>query len=389
MRNIAIIGGGASGIAAAIAAAEAGARVTIFEAGKRIGHSILVSGNGRCNWSNAGVRADDYANAAFVEQAFAACPPERVRAWFADLGLLSVEESAGKLYPITNKATTVLDVLRFRLEELDVEVAVERRALRVRPAGKQGTARWRVDYEGGHSERFDAVLVACGGGIARDLMPEGYAFAKRAPRLCPIRTDRDSVKGLDGVRVKATTTLVRDGCQIAVERGEVQFRSFGISGIGVFNLSRFAQVGDAVCIDVLPDVDGQALSDDLASRLDRFPGRSAEQLLAGIVLPAVARAALRKAGLDVARPYARRDIPELVRVLKEYRVQVERFEEKSAQVRQGGVMVDQVDFRSMESLRDPGLYVMGEALDVDGPCGGYNLHWAWTCGLLAGAHAAG
>lgn len=388
MRNIAIIGGGASGIAAAITAAERGARATLFEAGKRIGHSILVSGNGRCNWSNARVSAGDYANAAFVARAFEVCPPQRVRDWFAGLGLLSVEEAGGKLYPVTNKATSVLDVLRFRLDELGVEVACERRVLRVRPAGKPGAVRWRVDFEGGHSERFDAVLVACGGGIARELLPDGFAFAKRKPRLCPIRTDRDCVKGLDGVRVKATATLKRNGREVAVEQGEVQFRSFGISGIGVFNLSRFAQVGDVVCIDLLPDVDESALADELASRPERFPGRSAEQLLAGVVLPAVARAALRQTGLDANTAYAAADASRIARCLKRYEVRVERFEEKSAQVRQGGVAIDQVDPATMECSEAPGLFVMGEALDVDGPCGGYNLHWAWTCGLLAGAAAA-
>ena len=389
MRNIAIIGGGASGIAAAITAAECGAQVTLFEAGKRIGRSILVSGNGRCNWSNAGVSARDYSQEPFVAQAFEACPPKQVHQWFSGLGLLSVEESAGKLYPTTNKATSVLDVLRFRLEELGVEVACERRALRVQPAGTPGAVRWRVDFEGGHFERFDAVLVACGGGIVRELLPEGFAFAKRKPRLCPIRTDRDAVKGLDGVRVKGAVTLVRDGREIAVERGEVQFRSFGISGIGVFNLSRFAQVGDTLFVDLLPDVDERALADELVSRPTRFPGRNAEQLLAGVVLPAVARAVLRQAHVDAGKPYSAKEAVRVAQRLKRFELHVERFEEKSAQVRQGGVEVDQVNPTTMECLASPGLFVMGEALDVDGPCGGYNLHWAWTCGLLAGACAAG
>ena len=387
MRDIAIIGGGASGIAAAITAAESGARVTVFEAGKRIGRSILVSGNGRCNWSNTAVQASDYTNDAFVARAFESCPPQRVHEWFADLGLLAAEESAGRLYPVTNKATSVLDVLRFRLEELGVVVAVERRAVRVRRTGKQDAPRWRIDFEDGHSERFDAAIIACGGGIARELMPEGYAFAKRKPRLCPIRTDRDSVKGLDGVRVKGTAVLMRDGREVAVERGEVQFRSFGISGIGVFNLSRFAQVGDVVRIDLLPDIDERELADELASRPMRFPGRSAEQLLAGVVLPAVARVVLRQAGMDANRPFAVADAPRLARCLKGYEVRVERFEEKAAQVRQGGVEVRHINPATMESVEDSGLFVLGEALDVDGPCGGYNLHWAWTCGLLAGIAA--
>ena len=389
MRDIAIIGGGASGIAAAITAAQAGAHVVLFEAGKRIGRSILVSGNGRCNWSNAQVSASDYANGAFVAQAFAACPPQRVWDWFTELGLLSVREAGGKMYPASNKATSVLDVLRFRLDELGVSVACECRVKSVRPvhASSRGT-RWSVRFEDGHDERFDAVLVACGGGIERGLLPEGYSFVKRAPRLCPLRTDLDSVKGLDGVRVKGAATLLHDGAPIAEEAGEIQFRSFGVSGIGIFNLSRFARVGDLVRLDLLPELDEDQLAAELAGRSERFAPRPAEQALAGAVLPPVARAALRQAGVDPARPLARRDAARVARCLKYYEVRIERFEEKSAQVRQGGVAVDQVDPATMGSLRDAGLYVMGEALDVDGPCGGFNLHWAWTCGLLAGAAAA-
>lgn len=384
MRNIAIIGGGASGIAAAITAAEAGARVTLFEAGKRIGHSILVSGNGRCNWSNATVKAADYSNAGFVARAFDACPPQRVWDWFADLGLLWTEETAGRLYPQANKASSVLDVLRFRLEELGVVVACETPVASVCPSG----SRWVVNLQGGRTERFDAVLVACGGSIARSLLPDGYRFVKRAPRLCPIRTDRDSVKGLDGVRVKGEAALLRGPEIVAKQSGEIQFRSFGVSGIAIFDLSRFAQVGDTIRLDLLPDMSAPLIADNLIRRIKRFPDRSAEKQMAGMVLPVVAHAVLRQAGLDPAEPLTTGRSVDVARRLKRFEVQVERFEEKSAQVSQGGVAVDQVNPTTMESLRDAGLHVMGEALDVDGPCGGYNLHWAWTCGLLAGAAAA-
>ena len=384
MRNIAIIGGGASGIAAAITAAEAGARVTLFEAGKRIGHSILVSGNGRCNWSNATVKPADYTNAEFVARAFSACPPQRVWDWFADLGLLWTEESAGRLYPQANKASSVLDVLRFRLEELGVVVACETPVVNVRPAG----SRWAVGLQGGRTEKFDAVLVACGGSIARSLLPDGYCFTKRAPRLCPIRTDRDSVKGLDGVRVKGEAALLRGPEIVAKQSGEIQFRSFGVSGIAIFDLSRFAQVGDTIRLDLLPGTSAPLVADNLIRRIKRFPDRSAEKQMAGMVLPVIAHAVLRQAGLDPAEPLTAGRSVDVARRLKRFEVRVERFEEKSAQVTQGGVAVDQVNPTTMQSLRDDGLYVMGEALDVDGPCGGYNLHWAWTCGLLAGTAAA-
>ena len=384
MREIAIVGGGASGIAAAITAAEAGACVTIFEAGKRIGHSILVSGNGRCNWSNAQVEPAAYNDADFVGRAFAACPPQRVWEWFAELGLASVEEDAGRLFPRTNKATSVLDVLRFRLDELGVKVVCECAVKHVAPVG----GRVAVELANGRTERFDAVAIACGGAIARGLLPDTYSLAKRAPRLCPIRTDRESAKGLDGVRWKGAAVLERDGAVVAREQGEVQFRSFGVSGIGIFNLSRFAQVGDVVCVDFLPEWEEAALEAELIARCGRFPRRAVEQLLAGLALPPVVRAVCRQEGVDAAHALPEGGAARVARGLKRYEMPVSRFEEKAAQVRQGGVAVNQVDPRTMASRLDAGLYLMGEALDVDGPCGGYNLHWAWTCGLLAGAAMA-
>lgn len=384
MRNIAIIGGGASGIAAAITAADAGAHVTVFEAGKRIGHSILVSGNGRCNWSNSLVKPEDYANAPFVARAFQACPPQQVWDWFEGLGLVSMDESAGRMYPAANKASSVLDVLRFRLDELQVRVACECKAVRLQPAGN----RWTVVFENGREERFDAVIVACGGQVAQDLLPQGMRFTRRYPRLCPIRTDHDSVKGLDNIRVKGTASLLRGADIVAKERGEIQFRSFGVSGIVVFDLSRYARPGDVIRLDLIPDISEIMLVDNLVKRAKRFPRRSAEQLLAGMVLPPVARAVLHQAGLDASSSLPVERTVDVARRLKRYEVHVERFEEKSAQVTQGGVAVDQVDPVTMAVHDAPGLFVTGEALDVDGPCGGYNLHWAWTCGLLAGAAAA-
>ena len=285
------------------------------------------------------------------------------------------------MYPQANKASSVLDVLRFRLEELGVVVVCESSVAHVRPVG----SRWAVGLQGGRTEKFDAVLVACGGSIARSLLPDGYRFVKRAPRLCPIRTNRDSVKGLDGVRVKGEAALLRGPQIIAKQSGEIQFRSFGVSGIAIFDLSRFAQVGDTIRLDLLPDTSAPLIADNLIQRIKRFPDRSAERQMAGMVLPAVALAVLRQAGLNPAEPLTAERSVDVARRLKRFEVQVERFEEKSAQVSQGGVAVDQIDPATMESLRDGGLYVMGEALDVDGPCGGYNLHWAWTCGLLAGA----
>lgn len=384
MREIAVIGGGAAGLVAAVEAARAGAHVTLLEAGKRVGKTILASGNGRCNWTNAHVAAQAYSQPEFVGAALRACPPERVWAWFDEMGLVAFEEPDGRRYPISNKASSVLDVLRFRIAELPVEVLVSATVSEVRRAD----GHLRVKLDGGRGMRFDAVIVACGGRVPAGLLPEGHRIVSRRPRLCPIETEREPLRGLDKVRARAEVTLSRGGRVVACECGEVQFRSSGVSGICVFDLSRLARIGDELRIDFLPGTSRSQLAEQVALRRERFPHRDAEQLLAGMVLPAVARAALRQARVDPGRPPAEAQVEDIARALAGFTLHVRGFDGRLAQVSQGGVALDQVDPDTMESRREAGLHIVGEALDVDGPCGGFNLHWAWTSGLLAGAAAA-
>ena len=381
-----------------------GGDITLIEAGKRIGHSILASGNGRCNFSNANVAPGYYWNEDFVEHAFSVCDPDRVMRWFSDLGLHWTMESY-RLYPMANKSSSVLDVLRFALEEAGVDVICDCRVLRIIADGAGLVDEVGFPVEGGftvecedRSFHCDAVIVACGGQVTRELLPDGYRFVAQTPRLCPLRTDPEQVKGLDNIRVKATASLISGGSFDAggdwhvkkVERGEIQFRPFGLSGIAAFNLSRFAEVGDVVELDLLPELPIEHLVGDLASRQDRFCDRTAGQLLAGLVLPRVGQAALRAMGLSSDDPQEAlegREL-ELANVLKAYWVRIVGFEGQSAQVHRGGVDVRDVDPWSMESHLNEHLFITGEALDVDGPCGGFNLHWAWTTGILAGVKAA-
>ena len=381
--HVVIIGGGASGIAAAITAAEQGARVDVLEERERLGHSILVSGNGRCNWSNDQVEAGAYTNAAFVDEAFSVCPPRQVWDWFAELGLCTLAESDGRLYPQTNKASTALDVLRFRMDELSINVLAGTSAARIEPT-KSGYA---VHANEGHVISCDAVIVAVGGAGASRLLPRDCRFTERHPRLCPLQTAADAVRGLDGIRARAVLSLVRDDKPFCHEQGEVQFRAAVVSGIATINLSRFARKGDTLSLDFLPRWTEENLAAELRARSQRFPQRDLESLLAGMVLPQLARAIARQAGLRSGdRPDASR-LDLIARGLKAFRLPVMGFEEKKAQVTQGGLDVGEVDARTMELRRHVHLHVTGEALDVDGPCGGYNLHWAWTSGTIAGRAA--
>ena len=419
METIAIIGGGAAGLAAAVAAARAvreegdGRRteVVVFEADERVGRSILATGNGRCNFSNAQVDAGMYRNAEFVgkvlealaadsareaadvgEDGFAAalgCAADPVHAFFADLGLVWREEGEGRLYPLAKKASSVLDVLRAALAREGVRVECEHRATRIDAPERAGD-RWHVRFADGAIAHARAVIVTTGGRTARDLVPGALPFEAQRPVLGPLRTDTDLVKPLNNIRVRCTAALADpDGAPRAAEAGEVLFRDYGVSGIAVFNLSRFARPGDALLLDLLPQFDARACEQNLRNRRARLGAPTGEGLLVGMFVSQVARAVLKQAGLRPDAPFADGDAPALARTLKGFALAVRGVgDARQCQVTRGGFAVAAFDARTLEARELPGLFAAGEALDVDAPCGGYNLHWAWASGIVAGRAAA-
>lgn len=425
MRTIGIIGGGAAGLAAAVAAAEAArecgadVHVRLFEADARVGRSILATGNGRCNFSNASIDAGVYRNGDYVRDVLegfertqgegdhgggdragdcASGCPNGVVAFFERHGLLWREEGEGRLYPQANKASVVLDVLRASAaaaglaeERCQTPIAV------VEPPRSQGRP-FTLRTSQGVFERADAVVVACGGRVARTLLPDAFEFRPTRPVLCPIavtKSDAKAVRELNNIRVKGSLTLRRDGEMLAVETGEVMFRKFGLSGIAAFNLSRLVEPGDELVVDFLPAVAADEAPDFLRQRRDALgaiygPRITGGQLLRGMVLPLVADVLLKRCGLDGEAPLsaASADAPaRLAEVLKAFTLTVEGpAEPEHAQVQRGGFDPWAFDPATLEALAVPGLHVVGEALDVDAPCGGYNLHWAWATGILAGRH---
>ena len=249
-------------------------RITVYEADDRVGRTILATGNGRCNFSNAHIDASLYRNASFVDnvllafelRANAEVPAQRTPAtaqcsgvlgFFADHGLLWREEGEGRLYPLANKASVVLDVLRAAAAHAGVEERCGARVERVelpRAAGKPFTLR----MADGAFERADAVIVACGGRVARTMLPDAFAYAAPQPVLGPLATDAHFARQLDNIRVKAALELWRGDACVHREEGEVLFRKYGVSGVCVFNMSRLARSGDELAIDFLPAVPADA-----------------------------------------------------------------------------------------------------------------------------------
>lgn len=420
MKTIAIIGAGAAGLAAAVAAAEAArgagalaeVRVTVYEASDRVGRSILATGNGRCNFSNAVIDAGRYRNASFVEEALGACeatfeggaspgddslPPVDVRAnavlrFFAERGLVWREEGEGRLYPLANKATSVLDCLRAACTAAGVRELVESEVAAVEAPRGEGD-RFTLRLVDRRLERADAVIVAVGGAVGERLLPAGVPFCATAPTLGPIATDPRWPRQLDNIRVRGALELWRGGRLVAREVGEVMFRKYGVSGIAAFNLSRLARPGDELAVDFLPAVGTRDAAAFLTARARRlsvtFGGPvTCEDALRGLVLAPVGHVLCQAAGLRGEEALDEAAAEVLAPVLKGLRLTVRGLGDvRQCQVRRGGVAAEAVDPRTGACRAVPGLYVAGEALDVDAPCGGYNLHWAWASGLLAGKSA--
>lgn len=427
MKTLAIIGGGAAGLAAAVAAGErlcrlsrehggrqahgaADVRITVYEADDRAGRTILATGNGRCNFSNAHIDAALYRNPAFVDNALlsfelranrevasqrsaATAHGTGVLGFFADHGMLWREEGEGRLYPLANKASVVLDVLRAAAAQAGVQERCGARVERVelpRAAGKHFTLR----MADGAFERADAVVVACGGRVTRAMLPETFAYADPRPVLGPLATDTRYARQLDNIRVKAALELRRDGACVHREEGEVLFRKYGVSGVCVFNMSRLAHPGDELAVDFLPAVPAQEMPAFLGARRHRLASLangalSCGDFLRGMLLPQVAHVVLERAGLREGDVCDRATATSLAPLLKGFTLTVEGIgDARQCQVHRGGLAVDAFDVRTLEAQEAPGLYAVGEALDVDAPCGGYNLHWAWASGLLAGWSAA-
>ena len=398
MREVLIIGGGASGLAAAIRAAENGENhVTLLERRNRVGHKLLATGNGRCNLSNSGVSVRHYhgEDPDFAAPVLSRYPPGRVLEFFGALGLRTAEEYGGRVYPMSGHAGSVLDVLRLALEKPNVRLETGAAVTAVRREGGGFRALW----EGG-SARGDALIVACGGcagsrlgGVTdgyRLLGALGHGCTPLAPALTALRTAPEYPRALKGIRADARLTLLRGEDVLGRERDDVLFTDTGLSGTAVFALSRLVSgraPATAAALDFFPDTPLAALRADLARRRAQWPQLPANRLLTGTVHSRLGLMLCKYAGTGAAEAQSLPDaaLDALARAMKDFRLPVTGaagFE--TAQVTAGGMRTAEFDAKSLQSRRVPGLYACGEVLDIDGDCGGYNLHWAWASGLTAG-----
>ncbi len=405
MHTIAIIGGGASGMAAALSARDSlDNRVILLERQSRVGRKLLATGNGRCNLSNANAGPFAYHgnDPGFIGPAMTRFGVTDTLAWFAALGLRTRTEPNGRIYPLSDAAGSVVDVLRLAMDARGVETVCGFTAAEAR----REDGRFILSSSLGDAVECDKLIVACGGMAGGRLggTKDGYAILRGfghnrtalRPSLVQLKTDPAWTRSMKGVRTQAFLTLEQGDTVLARAEGEVQFTDYGLTGPGVYDLSRaasFAGEDSTVVLRLLPELNKVDIIQYLSDKRANFPNYQAEYLLSGALHNSIARTVLRRAEIPLeARLWALSDaaLEQIASLLCRYVLPLlGTLGFDDAQVTAGGIETAGFDPETMESRIVPGLYACGEVLDIDGDCGGYNLQWAWSSGRLAGLAAAG
>lgn len=401
-----IVGGGASGLFCALRLAEAGVTdVLLLERNDRLGRKLSATGNGQGNVTNAHMGAEHYFTDApdAVVSVLDRFGKDDLLRELTSLGGLFEADEVGRVYPTSRQAASVTDLLRFALEGR-VEV---RLGARVRSARRSG-GKFFVQTEG---EEFCArsLALACGGRAAPHFGTDGdgYALARAfghtvtplRPSLVQLKTEQAYIRGLKGVRADCAVRIV--GSPVCM-CGDLLFTDYGVSGDAIFRISAFCGEGDVLSVDFLPGRAAGEVERLLRAKAARYPAMRKEDLLRGVVNSSVGKCLTKySANADFSQFQAQNtaergkirknmdDLARLAHSVKDFRLPVVgTLGFDYAQVTKGGVPLAEVD-EGLMSLRADGLYLLGELLNVDGECGGYNLQWAFSCGAVAADAIAG
>ena len=389
--KIAIIGGGASGIAAAIYAKRenSACNVQVFERSDRILKKLLATGNGRCNLSNTDMSGRHYFSHSpeYINKILSAFTPEEERQFFESIGIIFCEEN-GRIYPYSRRANAVADALRFECGHLGVKIRTNAFVEKIEKSEHGFII---------NGEFFDKVIVSSGGFSApsfgtdgnsfRLLKSLGHTITRYSYALAPVKV-KENVKQLKGIRAHADVTLLRNGDAIRTEKGEVQFTDYGLSGIAVMQLSRLLGENDILALDLMPNFSKKELETLFEKRKATLPHLKAEDFLSGIVHKTLGIFILNRIGISPAKntsSLTEDEIRQLAENIKTLPFTVSSVLGKEhSQATSGGARLCDFNAETLESSIVPNLYCTGEALDCVGDCGGYNLHWAWATAKIAG-----
>lgn len=373
MKKICIIGGGASGMIAGITASAKG-EVTVVEKADRIGKKILVTGNGKCNLSNVAIPSHAYKNQDYATSVIKRFDQSETRKFFQSIGVLTVSDESGRVYPRVGQASSVLNCLRNELTRRGVNIVTGSPVSEV-----------KIESDGYvvNGSKYDEVIVAT---TPQNIKIGKHTYTDLVPSLTYLKTDSPYTKGMSGARIKARCTLYRNGIAEHVEDGEIQFKDNYLSGIVIFNLSSLSarKAGKwSIDVDLFPEYDEQSLASEIENRTTY--GTTTAECFEGLINKFVSQNVIEQLGIKSVKELKERS-SDVAKLLKAIPFPVTgRGGADNAQVTSGGIPV--VELEGVRSKYYPGIFFAGEIIDVDGICGGYNLQWAWSSGRVAGEEA--
>lgn len=397
--DVAVIGGGASGLCSAVSikSRDRSVNVAIFEQLSRVGKKLLVTGNGRCNITNRIIDKASYhsENDSFFEYALTRYDNLYTENFFADLGIVFTYED-DKAYPYSLQASSVVDALRFACDEMGVithtdtsvtDIKKNEDLFTVKANGVEYTAR-TVIVAGGLLSGGEKL--GSNGSAYKIMKNKGYKTVALSPAIVQIKTDNSITKSLKGIKVKAKAKLVLNGKTIRTEEGEVLFCDYGLSGPPILQLSREVsrQKGSFhISIDLMPEYPFDKICDLLSYRVSVLRNRKTEEFFTGMLNKRVGQAVIKLAGKTLSYDVGNlsiADIKTMAGIVKNLEFKVlstTGFD--NSQVTAGGISTKEFDEKTMMSKEEKGLFCVGEILDVDGDCGGFNLQWAWSSAFAA------
>ena len=406
-RKVCIVGGGAAGMMAAITAARQGAQVTILERNPRVGKKLLATGNGRCNFTNINCSVDSYfgENPSFAHSALASFPAQATIEFFEVLGISHKVEDQGKVFPMSDQAASILDILRYELELSGVNIITEAFVDKLLPKGKG----FVIKLKDKSSLNFDRVILAAGGKAMPSSGSDGNGFdLARAlghniisifPALVQLKLEGSIFNQVNGVKFLGTAELFDGDKSLATDRGDILFGNYGVSGPPILQLSRRAGQlliegkRPSIKLTLIDTMTKGQVFELLTWRNQVSPKKTAQFSLVGLINKRLIPPVLRAAGVEKLNTpvsaLSKQDLSRIADILTDWSFNVIGTKSwPSAQVTAGGVDTRQINQSTMESRLVEGLYFAGEIIDIDGLCGGFNLQWAWSSGYLAGLNAA-
>lgn len=391
--DVIVIGGGASGLVAAIEAGKHFERVALLEKESRMGKKILATGNGKCNLTNINANIKDYSGSLCygVKRLFSEYSPKDIIKYFENMGLVTYADEFGRVYPKCNQASAVLDTLRNNIRLNDIDEFTECKVTDI-VVGEN----FEIVT---NNERFFSkrIIIACGGKSSPYLGSDGsmfevierlgHTFTEISPALCPIIVKSDIIKSLKGVRAKGKVSVLNKGKVVKSDIGEIQFTENSISGICAFNLSGL--IYDTVRVSLLPDMSNNEIINMLKNRREILKDLTVDNFLLSIFNNKISAVLLKKSNINSLNrrcaDISNKEIQDLAHNINNLDFKTTgKNDFGRSQVTKGGIPSSEINIETMESLYIPNLYFCGEVLDIEGICGGYNLQFAFASGIKAG-----